>query len=237
MALDKATIRARVRAIIGNPSTDDISDDTINWFIDIATMEVGEKSQGDNAIVGELTTVADQQNYDPAEGAGEIIDVWWRGDATAATIHLDIAADANSYLIDYPGPIGDIGFDQRSLDLIHEMKVDRWYNISSRGHYWVFLSGQIWLDPPPVESGLTVYYLYSTAATLLSTISDEKERGIVWYACWQSLITVASARAGAGVVYRESLEGQKSVNELLENAIRYKAMWDDFVIDMTGGHF
>lgn len=237
MALDKSTIRDRVRAMIGNPSTDDLADSLIEYFIDVAVLEITEKDEGDNASVGTLTTVADKQDYVPATGAAEIINVYWRGDATAATTHSDIQSDANAYLIDYPGPVGDLGFHMRALDLIHEMKVDRWYNISSRGFNWDYLDGKIWLDPPPSESGLTVYYIYASSTADISSLGDEKQRGILYFACWQCLLTVANARSGAGVMFREGVEGERGASLLVDNAERYKEMWDDFVLDMTGGRF
>jgi len=93
------------------------------------------------------------------------------------------------------------------------------------------------LDPPPEESGITVYYIYSTTTNLLASISDEKERGILWFACWQGLLTVASSRSGADTMFREGIEGERGAGLLVDNAERYKEMWEEFVIDMTGGRF
>ena len=238
MALDKATIRNRVRAIIGNPPTDDLTDATIEWFIDLAVLEIQEKDEGDQASLGSFETVADQQNYAPADGAGEIIDVYWRGEQRGTSLYSDVYTDANSYLIDHAMPIGDIGWHQRALDLIQEMKVDRWYHTSSRGHYWDLIGGEIYLDPRPTKDGSTVYYLYSKNTSTLANISDEKERGIIWFAAWQSLITVANSRAGAVIFHATSLDGeQRAAEVLLENAVRYREMWMEFLSDMTTRRF
>ncbi|MBW2671790.1 MAG: hypothetical protein JRD89_00060 [Deltaproteobacteria bacterium] len=162
--MDQATIIERIRA--RGITTSDISDDelgtlitsALNWY---SYYRPAVKLTTTSSCI---TTVADQQAYDPPSDALWVVEVFWNPTGQYAIQDL------------YRALLG-VQFDpDHYADVVINLSQLARINSYFRGR-WKVVDGKIYLIPTPAEDGVKVPVLYATAKTL----SDLDEVKDIWF--------------------------------------------------------
>jgi hypothetical protein len=153
-----------------------------------------------------ITTVSDQPNYAAPDDSLWVIDVAWNPDLTSS--EFDGTVD-DFYLNLFGG-----GFNQEfpsELHVIHQRLAE--YRRFFAGH-WSFVNSEIWLVPPPTQSGDHVAVIYAREKTLadLQAVKDQRfanlVKGAIWIRMGQDMQKQGSWRAGTLAVDNSKIADQ-----------------------------
>lgn len=212
-----SALEDRVRVNCGSPTEKELATATISDKLDQSVATAIAPGLGwAVAQLGYITTVKDQQVYDPGTDVDKILDVYWTGGVSTFEPYFGIFADDIPYLVSG----GDAQMDPyrfRSLPLIDELRQKAYMSVGSTAPGWVILGGKIYLDPPPTVDNQKVYYMYIpklTADSLGTQYDDLKE---LW-ATARCLEVLAARRSSTGIADREGFAAYSGASGLREMA-------------------
>jgi len=224
-ALDEDAVTAAVRLEVGNPITDELADTVIQRKIKHAVRRYNRTLAGSALKISYFETVADQQAYTIPAGVERIVDVFWNTDLN----YDDEFGDG------FPGAVSsefedrDVNF--RSLGLITEMKVKQLRDIATSGYDWMIVDGKIYLDPDPDETGVKVYYFYTSTSDDVTTLDDSDEELIILFASAECLRVLAATRANVGSIDREGIAAYSGSRDLRMLADEKMRQYEELLAD------
>jgi len=221
-----ATLRDRVRRLVGGPDTTEMPDATIESFLDTDALR-WLNHQDPNAVLTSFTTVADQQYYDvKPSGAYDITEVYWD-----ACNYINLGGNLRFYPEGYEMNRQLAGFDALGNPGLVQtfFKQVEAYRESFGGIGYEMPDGQVGLFPCPGSSGDTVYFWYTVARySAVTAIADgsEHQEGLVKKAAQMVLeqLAIKRGRIRAG----RSFTGGGGANERAQ-AEQYRDEAEDCV--------
>ncbi len=167
--MDATTLTSQLRAVTGF-DTDAISDADLASIYAVALNEYLRYRPGLRLTntTGQITTVANQPNYELPSDALWVIDVGWDPDLSGS--YVDGGLIGQPYADIAPGTFDPL--HPSELYVIYQRFFE--HRTFSAGR-WEIVNDQIWLIPVPLQSGSNVAVFYAKARTLLD-LKDVKDQ-------------------------------------------------------------
>jgi len=188
-----ATLTAKIRSDCTNAPVAVLSEDRILEALQDAVRVMNERIH--NRVYRVITTVADQQRYTVNSVCKGVLDVYRDlpvSDMLTADFSSQVDLGGLSYsLITTLQTSGVSWFLNPSLYLDWQRKIKAWQKNSPRS--WDYIEGELWLIPPPGESGDLILYVSDDSFSAVH-MPAEWEYMIKWFAIADCLRHVATRR-------------------------------------------
>jgi len=218
MPLALEAVRNRTRVDAGSPSTDEISNDSIDKFIGEALDEINKEVA--YWAIFYVTSVKDQQEYAIDATVLQVLFCDWSGEQ-----HLSNLFDADfDYVID-----SQFGVDPETGQYQDVLRALMRAQVTNRFAYVYREADRIlFLIPPPTQSGTKIYYIGEKAWTI-DKVPARFEKYVAWYATAQVLRAIARKRrrlsavghTGQATVWSEADPTLKDAQDLEDKFYEY----------------